>query len=1307
LPQPSKPNIQDAARLHQQGKLDEAEKLYRALLKDDPRNFDASHLLGLVFLNRGKAAEAIAQISAALSINETVADAHMNLAFAYRAANQPLKALESFDKTIALQPDNAQAHFYRGNVLHQLGRTVKALEAFDRCLALQPQHAEAWNNRGILLQNLNRPAEAVESLKKAVDLKPDYAEGYNNLGNALLIQKNFEAAVSALDKAMDLDPRYPCLQGTRLFNRMLLCDWRDYDENIVYLDASILRGEAASTPFSLVGLSSSAAAQKACAERFVATTYPPRPPLWTGEKYNHDKIRIAYLSADFHEHATAYLMAGLFEAHDRDKFDISAYSFGPATDGPMRRRLEKAFGANFVDVRGMDELSLAKLLREKETDIAVDLKGFTEGARTRVFSHRPAPVQVNFIGYPGTMGASYIDYIIADDTIIPQESERFYTEKIIRLPDTYQPNDSKRNVAASTPPRCVHGLPDEGFVFCCFNINYKITPPLFDIWMNLLEQVPGSVLWLLDGGATATRNLRSEAERRGIDPTRLVFAPRMKAEEHLARHRHADLFLDTLPYNAHTTTADALWMGLPVITCPGETFASRVAASLLKAAGLPELVTRNLQDYARLARDLAHDPTRLKALRNKLENNRDTCALFDTARYKRNLEAAYVMMHVGKAEKTPEELFADGLAQTKAGHPLAAISSYSEALKCKPDYVQALVNRGNVLAALGRTAETLEDFRRALALRPDVPELIANEANTLRQLGRAAEALQSYGKALQLRPDLQGALVNRGSLLHDLRRLDEALADCDAVLALRPDFAEVRLNRAHILRDKGLHVEALEEATRAAAQKPGYAEAEATRGGILRLLKRHAEAAQAFAVALKYNPELALLRGLHLHSKMTICDWTCYDDLVTQMRAGIAAGKCRIGPFPLLALPSTPAEQLACARDYTEQKHPARPALWKGERYSGDKIRIAYLSADFHEHATAYLMAGLFEAHDRNKFHITALSFGNDDKSPMRARLQKSFDEFRDVRGMNDDEAARLLFDARTEITIDLKGYTQDARTGILARRPCPVQVNYLGFPGTMGAPYIDYIIADGTLITAQDEKFYSEKIVRLPGSYQPNDDKREIAPALPTRAALGLPVDGFVFCCFNNSYKITPDIFAVWMRLLAKVPGSVLWLLGSGPEMKANLTQEAQRHGIAQTRLVFAPRLPSAQHLARHRLADLFLDTLPYNAHTTAADALWTGLPLVTCAGDTFASRVAASLLTAADMPELITRSLAEYENLALALAQDKPRLDALRKKLATARDTCPLFDTAAYARHLESAYEHIAKRAREGLIPQHFNVK
>jgi protein O-GlcNAc transferase len=422
----------------------------------------------------------------------------------------------------------------------------------------------------------------------------------------------------------------------------------------------------------------------------------------------------------------------------------------------------------------------------------------------------------------------------------------------------------------------------------------------------------------------------------------------------------------------------------------------------------------------------------------------------------------------------------------------------------------------------------------------------------------------------------------------------------------------------------------------------------------------------------------------------------------------VLAAKSIVSPFTLIGYGASPALQLKCARAYTAHLFPTLPSPMCGpQRRAHDRLRIAYLSANFNRHAMAYLMVNLFERHDRARFEIVGLSFGADDGSEIRARVAGAFDQFYDVRRFGDREIATLVDELKIDIAVDIMGYTQDARPGILSHRPAPIQVNYLGYPGTMGADFIDYILADAIVVPPSEDAFFSEKVVRLPDCYQVNDRQRPIAERTPKRPEAGLPERGFVFCSFNNSYKITAAMFDVWMELLAKVEGSVLWLIGDNEPTERNLRREAALRGIDPGRLVFAPRLDQAEHLARHRLADLFLDTLPYNAHPSCSDALWAGLPVLTCRGDAFAGRVAASLLQAAGLPELVTSSLADYAALARWLAEDANLLGEIRKRLAENRLSRPLFDTDLTRRHIEAAYTTMWRLHQDGKAPRSFQVE
>lgn len=664
--------------LHNQGQREQARLIYLEVLKTEPRHFDALHMLAVIaaqtgdparslelidlaiqirpgvastYSNRGNALSAMQKYDAAIeSYDQAIAlkgdhaNAHANRGKALRELKQYAEAIASFDRAIAIRPDYADAYFDRGLALQQSGRYQAAITAYKKALGLSPHHATACRNCGVIFYELNRHQEAIEYFDRAIAVAPNDADAHANRGAALIELKQYQSAVLSYDKAIALRPGYDFLHGRRLHAKMRVCDWTDHPNEVLQLMQRADCNERAAPPFAVLALSASLPLQRKVAESHVEKYCAANGELGAlVRRVRAAKIRIGYFSADFHNHATTYLIAELFERHDRNRFELVAFSFGPDRADGMRYRVSSAFD-KFMDVRNRCDQEIAGLARSLEIDIGVDLKGFTQDSRPGIFARRAAPLQVSYLGYPGTMGAEYMDYLIADKVLIPEDSQHHYFEKIAYLPNSYQVNDGKREIADEIFSREELGLPSSGFVFCCFNNNYKITPDTFDGWMRILRRVDGSVLWLLEDSSTAGCNLRREAQSRGVNPQRLVFAQRLPLREHLARHRAAGLFLDTLPCNAHTTASDALWAGLPVLTCPGDAFASRVAASLLAAIELPELITRTADEYEALAVGLATDPVRLNAIRQKLDRNRLTTPLFDAALYARHIEEAYTMM---------------------------------------------------------------------------------------------------------------------------------------------------------------------------------------------------------------------------------------------------------------------------------------------------------------------------------------------------------------------------------------------------------------------------------------------------------------------------------------------------------------------------------------------------------------------------------------------------------------------------------------------------------------------------------------
>jgi len=599
---------------------------------------------GVALMELGHAEDALASYDKAIALSPDSAETHNNRANGLLRLKRPDEALASCDRALALQRDYPEAHNSRGNVLKELQRTSEALACYDKAIALKPDYAEAHINRGNVLTGMKRRGDALESYDKAIALRPEFSEAHTQRGHLLAEFKRIDEALASYSRAIEINPDHELLLGSWLHTKMRVCEWSDFGEQVARLAKKVERSEKAVPPFSFLALSDSLALQRTAAEVLVAAEFPPNNSLPDIAKHQkRNKIRLGYFSADFRDHPVAALAAELFERHDRSRFEVIAFAMGPDTNDDMRKRLKRAFD-KFIDIQPQPDCEVALLARNLGIDIAIDLTGFTADSRTKIFAMRAAPIQVNYLGYPGTMGASYIDYLIGDPTVIPESNRKHFTEKIVYLPHTYQANDLKRRIADKTFSRAASGLPPQGCVLCCFNNNHKITPEVFDCWMRILKQVEGSVLWLLEDNATVGRNLRQEAERRGVRGERIVFAERAPHAEHLTRQRLADLFLDTLPYNAHTTASDALWAGVPVLTCMGDAFAGRVAASLLNAIGLPELVTSTLQAYETLAVELATNPAKLGELRRRLAANRLTTPLFDTPLFVRHIEAAYTSM---------------------------------------------------------------------------------------------------------------------------------------------------------------------------------------------------------------------------------------------------------------------------------------------------------------------------------------------------------------------------------------------------------------------------------------------------------------------------------------------------------------------------------------------------------------------------------------------------------------------------------------------------------------------------------------
>lgn len=627
-------------------------------------------------------------------------------------------------------------------------------------------------------------------------------------------------------------------------------------------------------------------------------------------------------------------------------------------------------------------------------------------------------------------------------------------------------------------------------------------------------------------------------------------------------------------------------------------------------------------------------------------------------------------------KKEPEadgERLITALQLHSQGRTHEAEKIFLEILRSDPDDYASLFSMGLIENLRQNHEKALRYFEACQAIKPDVAAVWYNSGIMQQTLKRHEQALTSYNRALELKPDYLEVMLNKGALLVEMQRSKDALLTYEDMLKVAPENEKALYNRGIILTHLNLNDNAI----------------------------------QTFEKLLEVAPESDYAAGLLCFAKMHACDWKNLEPLKKTITEGVKAGRRVCKTLAFTAISDSPQDNLTCAQTFTRHLFPTGIPVWQGKIYNHAKIRVAYMSPDFREHPVGYLTAGLFEAHDKTRFELYGISLGSNKPSTLRSRIQNTFDRFIDASCLSCDEVTDFLSSNEVDILVDLAGHTADARTEILARRPTPIQINYLGYSSTMGADYIDYIIADPHVIPEAHRDFYAEKVVHLPNSYMPSDDKLNAAEQIPTRREYGLPENGFVFCSFNHDYKISPEVFDIWMRLLKNTPGSVLWLMKLNEAAERNLRREAENRNIASNRLVFASRVEKIEdHLARYRLADLFLDTCPCNAHSTANDALKVGLPIVTCRGHNFAGRVAASLLTTLNMPELITDNLDEYEKVAQQLSSDAAALKSIAGKLQKNLQNSPLYSTATYCRNLEQAYEAMWQRYQQGKPPEHLVI-
>ena len=638
-------NLKKALTFFQKDHLNEAKNLCIEALKEEPNNFDFLHLYGVISFREKDYEKSEQLISKAIRLkpNFEIYDFYAFILFNLGKFDL---AIESLDEVIRLKPDYAEAHNNRANMLFKLGKVEASLKSYNAAIKLNPYNSQAYNNLGILLGKLDKKNSALESYERAIKIKPDYAEAHYNKGNILLELNKNNTALDSYKKALETKTYIKTLLGTIVHAKLKMCDWTNLNKDLKNFKDEITDPKKMPNPFHLLSVFDSPEIQKTAAEKWFINKYNSLNNSLEkiSKRKKNKKIKIGYYSADFREHAVGQLIVNLFELHNKSNFEIYGFYFGPDINDSTYKRISKAVD-KFINIRLKSDTEISKLSRNLQIDIAVDLMGHTERSRFEIFAERCAPIQVSYLGYAGTLGANCIDYLIADKTLIPKENQKYYSEKIIYLPNTYLVNDSTKKISEKIFKRDDLDLPKNSFIFCCFNQSHKILPETFNSWMKILKKVSGSVLWLFETNEISSKNLKQEAIKAGIDANRIIFAKRLiKLEEHLARYKVADLFLDTFPYTAHSTCADSLKAGLPVLTLQGQSFASRVSSSLLEVVNLKELITHSSNEYENMAVELANNLSKLKNIKKKLEDSKNKTPLFNTKLFTNHIEKAYILM---------------------------------------------------------------------------------------------------------------------------------------------------------------------------------------------------------------------------------------------------------------------------------------------------------------------------------------------------------------------------------------------------------------------------------------------------------------------------------------------------------------------------------------------------------------------------------------------------------------------------------------------------------------------------------------
>ncbi len=1269
-----------------------------------------------------------------------------NLATLYHASKQLDLARQKYIDAIKINPASALPYKGLGDVFFTLNDIEQAFIVYNQALKIDPMFAEIWHNIGLIEQHRQNLGSAYKAYRKAVELRPDHKSALDNL---IKLEAQTGQTQETINFLTDLNHKYPENLNLKLALAEIFSNHNQSEKTLNLIRSALVIDKRSGEAFNLLGLILLRRGEAEAARQNFRKAHNLAPsslkihsnllysaiadPTATPKGYRHEAalwwrqhgaamasktvcshqrplekdrpLRLGFISGDFHRHSVSYFFLPLLSNLPQTLFATFCYS-DSTTDDDYNRKIKEQ-SRYWRPIYGLDSGVVTQMIAADKIDILIELSGHTANNRLPVVAQKPAPVQFSWLGYPASTGIANGTFRLTDNITVPEEFDEHYSETLTYLETPflcYAPPPEARDLLPEKTPGA-----SDNIVFASFNNAAKINQNVVETWSHILKKTPGSRLLIktrtLQDISTASQ-LREKFANCGVNPERIsIQGKNFTTAGHFAAYNQVDIALDPFPYNGTTTTCDALWMGTPVIAMRGKSHADRVGASLLQAIGCPELVAENCSDYIDIAVSLAQNITELARYHQKIRTKMQKSSLMNAKKFTENFNRAII----SRWEEWRSQRLSILQRLVLKNHKTLGLPPGTEKLLSQNRSVFNLLTKSlenndsaKIFLKLGQEYANEDDFepaymcfREAIAVEYDNFVTHFAVAFSLKNLGRNDEALHHYRKALALNPQLTDAAVDLSKILQEQNESAQAVEILLETDKLAPDDSDLIFQLANIYYDQNQLEKAYKVLERCVKLAPKRAGIWNNLGYLMYESGKSEEAIKCYRKALSFDPDLLESQTNLMWSLAQNCAWPELNEFSKKVNS--------LPPILSIFLHNDSNLNLQSAKNALQKRltkenfQMSQPTLNKSRK--NDLIKIGYLSPDFRDHPVAHNLLNLFRLHDRDRFQVTAYSCGRDDKSKYRRQIINDCDNFIDLQKLNDLESAKKIHADKIDILIELMGHTRDNRLAICAFRPAPIQVSYLGYPGTTGAEFIDYLIADQIVIPPKDKIHYSEKIIYLPNCFMVAD-RAPIGP-LPQRAECGLPETGFVFCSFNTPFKIEPVMFKVWMDILSAVSNSCLWLREGSERYEYNLKAEAKKHGIAPERLIFAPRVPEkSDHLARLQRADLALDTRIYNGHTTTLDALWAGVPVLTSRGSHFASRVSDSNLKAIGLEEMIAEDLEGYREMAIELANSREKLEKIRQKLHLNRSTHPLFDTETTVRNLENAYFEIRQSKLEGEI-------